>query len=60
MRREDEVYVEYANGEKEYYDLKKDPYQLQNRPEAAPEEMVEDLQALKKCAGQTCKQAENP
>ena len=30
MRTPDFLYVEYADGEKEYYDLKTDPYELDN------------------------------
>lgn len=60
VRREDDVYVEYSNGEKEYYDLARDPYQLVNRPEAAPQAIQEDLKALKDCSGEACTQAENP
>ncbi|MDQ3376144.1 MAG: sulfatase [Actinomycetota bacterium] len=58
VRREDEVYVEYSNGGREYYDLARDPYQLENRPEAAPQTMKEDLQALKNCSGDACRRAE--
>ena len=60
VRRENDVYVRYANGEKEYYDLVKDPYQLENRPEAAPQEIKDDLKALETCAGKACTEAENP
>ena len=58
VRREDEVYVEVATGEREYYDLTRDPYQLESRPEAAPRAMKEDLQALKDCSGEACRRAE--
>ena len=58
MRREDEVYVEYANGEREYYDLARDPYQLHNRPEAAPPEIGEELEGLKDCLGDACRRVE--
>jgi arylsulfatase A-like enzyme len=58
VRREDEVYVEYDSGDKEHYDLVKDPYQLVNRPEAAPRSMEEDLGALKGCSGDACRRAE--
>ena len=60
VRRENDVYVRYATGEEEYYDLARDPYQLQNRPEAAPPEIKQDLEALENCAGRTCAEAENP
>lgn len=60
VRRENAVYVHYANGEKEYYDLARDPYQLENRPEDAPQAIKRDLKALKTCAGASCAKAENP
>jgi arylsulfatase A-like enzyme len=58
VRREDEVYVEYGSGDKEYYDLTKDPHQLVNRPEAAPRSMEEGLGALEDCSGDACRRAE--
>jgi arylsulfatase A-like enzyme len=58
VRREDEVYVEYDSGDKEYYDLVRDPHQLVNRPEAAPRSMEEDLGALEDCSGDACRRAE--
>lgn len=58
VRREDDVYVEYDSGDKEYYDLVQDPYQLVNRPEAAPKPMKEDLRALETCSGDACRKAE--
>ena len=30
MRQADSLYVQYANGEREYYDLTSDPYELDN------------------------------
>ncbi len=60
VRYQEEVYVEYANGEKEYYDLKTDPYQLENRPEDAPQATKETLGALKDCAGDGCRKADRP
>jgi N-acetylglucosamine-6-sulfatase len=45
IRQRDEVYVEYTSGEKEYYDLRKDPYQLENRPQDAPRAMKGKLSA---------------
>ena len=58
MRREDEVYVEYATGEEEYYDLATDPYQLESRPEAASQTIKNELEALKDCSGDACRRAE--
>ncbi len=60
VRREDEVYVEYDNGEKEYYDLAEDPYQLESRPENAPASMREQLEVLEDCSGSGCGRAEGP
>ena len=60
MRYQDKVYVEYKDGEKEYYDLKKDPYQLENRSQDAPRAIKDKLSALKECAGDGCRQADRP
>jgi arylsulfatase A-like enzyme len=60
IRRRDEVYVEYTSGEKEYYDLKKDPYQLENRPQDAPRAIKDKLSTLKECAGDGCRRADRP
>ncbi len=60
VRREDEVYVEYSTGDREYYDLGKDPYQLDNRPEDAPRGIEGELETLKGCSGETCREAEGP
>jgi hypothetical protein len=43
VRHQDEVYIEYESGETEYYDLKIDPYQLENRPQDAPQAMKDEL-----------------
>lgn len=58
VRREDDVYVRYATGEEEYYDLDRDPYQLENRPEDAPRRIKQDLERLKDCSGDVCREAE--
>jgi N-acetylglucosamine-6-sulfatase len=60
VHHQDEVYIEYASGETEYYDLKADPYQLESRPREAPEAMKEALAALEDCAGDDCKKADDP
>ena len=54
-----QVYVEHDNGEKEYYDLSRDPYQLRSDPSSAPQGLRESLDALKTCAGEGCRVAEN-
>jgi hypothetical protein len=40
--------------------LRKDPYQLQSRPQDAPASLKKKLDALKNCAGDGCHQAEAP
>ncbi len=56
-------YVEYDNGEKELYDLRKDPYQLANRIDQTPQRtldsLAKDLDRLKSCAGEECRTAED-
>jgi arylsulfatase A-like enzyme len=53
-------YVEYGDGFKELYNLKTDPYELNNSYNAnsAPTDLARRLQALKDCAGSTCRTAE--
>ncbi len=62
IRSEKDVYVEYASGEKEYYDLVKDPYQMENTaaklPPATLEKLSKRTAALKACAAATCRAAE--
>jgi N-acetylglucosamine-6-sulfatase len=63
VRTGDHLYVEYDNGERELYDLRKDPYQLNDRYEAAQPELVRRLRgrlgALRGCSGDDCRVAEN-
>jgi len=62
IRSETDVYVEYASGEKEYYDLAKDPYQMENAASALSSATLARLSgrvlALKNCAGAACRTAE--
>jgi arylsulfatase A-like enzyme len=53
-------YIEYADGFKELYDLKADPYELNNSydAKASPGGLATRLQALKGCAGAACRTAE--
>jgi arylsulfatase A-like enzyme len=54
-------YIEYGDGFKEYYDLNADPYELRNLVyygEVPPTDFRTRLQALKECAGNTCRTAE--
>jgi N-acetylglucosamine-6-sulfatase len=63
LRTEDGLYVEYEGGERELYDLEEDPYQLENRYEISDPGTVrraeEWLEALRGCAGATCRTAED-
>ncbi|CAN5764021.1 hypothetical protein BH18ACT11_BH18ACT11_29640 [soil metagenome] len=54
-------YVEYEGGERELYHLGSDPYELNNRyPATTPSaELVTRLNALKTCARDSCRAAEN-
>ena len=55
--------VEYEGGERELYDLSEDPYELDNVYERAGLDLIrraeEWLEALRGCAGATCRTAED-
>jgi arylsulfatase A-like enzyme len=54
----DEVYIEYPRTEEtEYYDLTKDPHQLQART-SSPPELEAHLRRLKDCSGEACREAD--
>jgi arylsulfatase A-like enzyme len=60
VRARSNIYVEYdASGEREYYDLTRDPDQLQNQAASTPNATLEPLQtrlrALKNCRGAGCR-----
>jgi hypothetical protein len=59
IRGEDYVYVEYANGEIEFYDLGADPDQLENLAGRLSPETLEmlhaKLEALKYCEDKSCR-----
>ena len=59
LRTIDRLYVEYVNGEKELYDLKKDPDELDSLAKTAEESELEQLSArlaiLKGCRGEGCR-----
>ena len=59
LRTQDTLYVEYASGERELYDLKVDPYQLSSLHRAAESERMKALSnrlsKLKSCAAETCR-----
>jgi N-acetylglucosamine-6-sulfatase len=54
-------YIEYEGSFRELYDLKTDPYELNNsyNADSAPTDLATRLQALKDCAGATCRTAED-
>ena len=61
VRTQDSLYVEYATGEKELYDLEADPHQLENLADQRPDEeatLHARIEELKSCAGKTCREAE--
>jgi N-acetylglucosamine-6-sulfatase len=57
------LYVEYEAGERELYDLKKDPYELHNLQDSANPDLISKLDArldaLRDCAGEGCRTAED-
>jgi arylsulfatase A-like enzyme len=63
IRLEDEIYVEYGNGDREYYDLKADPHQLDNAYDTLAEEATTRLHdrliALTTCSGDGCRVADS-
>jgi N-acetylglucosamine-6-sulfatase len=61
IRTNDRKYVRYEGGAKELYNLPRDPHELRNRydGDARPEGLISRLRALKACAGDTCRRAEN-
>jgi N-acetylglucosamine-6-sulfatase len=62
VRTENYLYVRYANGEKELYNLRRDPYQLRSyyptAGDALKERLGRRLSALDSCAGVGCLSAE--
>ena len=59
VRTPSELYVEYDNGEYEYYDLRADPLQLENLAALAPSSTLSRLSArvaaLRGCRGASCR-----
>jgi len=63
VRTRGHLYVEYESGERELYDLRRDPHQLRNLYRRAPRGLVRDLkgrlEALAGCSGEGCRAAED-
>lgn len=63
VRTRTHKYVRYINEESELYDLEADPYKLQSIHETADPSLVADfkakLDALRSCAEQSCREAED-
>jgi N-acetylglucosamine-6-sulfatase len=58
------MYAEHNSGEKELYDLQKDPFELQNRSgtssyASVEAQLADDLHRLQSCAGSSCRQGLN-
>ncbi|MCL4528094.1 MAG: sulfatase [Chloroflexi bacterium] len=57
------IYVEYPSGERELYDLKQDPYELNNIASTADRNLLGQFSAwlkeLVECSGASCRAAEN-
>ena len=64
VRTERYAYFEYENGERELYDLHKDPYELKSIDESADPALLADLrarlEALRHCTGDSCRKADGP
>jgi N-acetylglucosamine-6-sulfatase len=59
IRTRQRVYVEYDTGEREYYDLRDDPYQIESlhddgRVRSVVRQLADGLTRLRECAGSTC------
>jgi arylsulfatase A-like enzyme len=63
LRTKDYLYVEYADGEREFYDLRTDPYQLQNIASTADKNLLAQFAAqlaqMRRCIGAGCRTAES-
>ena len=60
MRAPHYLYAEYGNGERELYDLARDPYELQSRHAdpayaAVKADLALRLAHLRTCSGATCR-----
>ena len=62
LHTKDWLFVAYSNGERELYDEKNDPYELNNLARDADPGLIAalyaQLQLLRTCAGETCRTAD--
>jgi hypothetical protein len=62
VRSQNHLYVEYATGEREFYDLQSDPAELSNLYKSADKALIrrfsEWLLRMKSCRGSVCRQSE--
>jgi N-acetylglucosamine-6-sulfatase len=62
LRSRNLKYVEYTDGERELFDLRRDPYELQNLQARAPRALLERLSGIltkmRTCAGASCRAAD--
>ncbi|MGE5220974.1 MAG: sulfatase [Omnitrophica WOR_2 bacterium] len=62
IRTDRYLFVEYTTGERELYDLQKDPYELKNLVKKAPQDLVNQLAGwlaqLENCKGGRCRIAD--
>ncbi len=62
LRTQDYLFVVYRSGERELYDLRADPYEMNNIAATADTRLVADLysqlQALRSCSGESCRTAD--
>ncbi len=63
IRTSDTLYAEYDTGEREFYDLTIDPYQLDNIVDQVPEPVLSEygqrLDALGECVASDCRSLED-
>ncbi|HLN77698.1 MAG TPA: hypothetical protein VK204_11690, partial [Nocardioidaceae bacterium] len=65
MRTRNYTYVEYVDGARELYDLRRDPHELDNLVSRLPQATLDDLHrnllALERCHGaRECRAADHP
>jgi hypothetical protein len=62
VRTKNHMYAEFLNGDKELYDLRTDPLEINNIVTTANPTLLQELQGmlgqLRQCAAATCRQAE--